>query len=309
MKLITEEKTMSLVSLVSVNRCLNVKAAIEKAFNLINFDFRPDIQSIAIKPNMCYYWDYSTGETTDPRLVAELIEFLREKISAKLRIYVVESDASAMQCKHSFKFLGYEKMAKEKNVELVNLSEDRSEKVEVNLSNRSFTFLLPGTLKNADLFINVPKLKIAPQTKITCALKNVYGCNPYPKKFRYHYVLDEFLAGLNKIKKPDLCLVDGLIVRGKYTERLGLLMASTDPVAVDSVVAKIVGLAPKEISHIVRAEKEGIGTTRYRVVGESIQDFVQCFPGENGRDRVWSLISSIGLSTLKKLGRNVDFYS
>ena len=41
-------------------------------------------------------------------------------------IAIVESDASAMRCKYAFSMLGYEKLAKEKNVRLVNLSEDES---------------------------------------------------------------------------------------------------------------------------------------------------------------------------------------
>ena len=33
--------------------------------------------SIIIKPNLMYYWDWTTGETTSPILVGALIEYLR----------------------------------------------------------------------------------------------------------------------------------------------------------------------------------------------------------------------------------------
>jgi len=298
---------MSLVSLVKANRCSQFKTAIEKSIDLIGFNLRSNLRKIAVKPNMCYYWDYSTGETTDPKFVAALIDFLREKVSSNLEIYVVESDASAMKCKYSFRLLGYEKMAKEKKVKLVNLTKDSNEEIEVKTAKRSYTFSLPNIIKNADLFINVPKIKYMMHTKISCALKNIYGCNPYPKKFKYHSYLNEAIVGLNKIMKPDLCLVDGIMVRGKYTKKLGLVMASADPVAIDSAAARIIGLNPKRIDHIVLAERAGLGKINYETVGESIEYFAQRFPRKNIRDKVWSEIAMFGLSVLKKLGRDIVF--
>jgi len=299
---------MSLVSLVKANHYSQFKTAIEKSIDLIGFSFRSNLQKIAVKPNMCYYWDYSTGETTDPKFVAGLVDFLRENVSSNLEICVVESDASAMKCRYSFRLLGYEKMAKEKKVKLVNLSEDSSEETEVKTGNRSYTFLLPNTIKNADLLINVPKIKYMMNVKISCALKNIYGCNPHPEKFEYHPHLNEAIVGLNKIMKPDLCLVDAIIVRGKHTKKLGLVMASTDPVAIDSAAARIVGLNPKKIEHVVLAEKVGLGKMRYKTVGEGIEYFAQRFPRKNTRDKVWSNIAYFGLSALKKLGRDTLFY-
>ena len=74
---------------------------------------------------MCYYLDCSTGETTDPKFVGAFIDLIREKISPDLDIAIVESDASAMKCKYAFRMLGFEKLAQEKNVRLLNLSEAR----------------------------------------------------------------------------------------------------------------------------------------------------------------------------------------
>jgi len=117
---------MSLVSFVQTERS-NMKKAIKDSLNLINYRFQKNIRKIVIKPNMCYYWDYSTGQTTDPKFVAATIEILREKISPNVNISIVESDASAMKCKYAFKFLGYEKIAEQCNVNLVNLSEVEAE--------------------------------------------------------------------------------------------------------------------------------------------------------------------------------------
>jgi len=101
---------MSLVSFVQGERS-NIKKSIEDSLDLIDYNFHEGIRKVVIKPNMCYYWDYSTGQTTDPKFVAAIIQILRKKISPEVDISIVESDASAMKCKYAFKFLGYEKIA------------------------------------------------------------------------------------------------------------------------------------------------------------------------------------------------------
>jgi len=293
---------MSVVSLVKVGNYSELRKAIERSFELIGFHFTQNLRKIVVKPNMCCYSDYSTGETTDPRIVAALLDVLRGSIATDLQISVVESDASAMKLKYSSKVLGYEKMCKEKRVPLVNLTDERNEEAKVEVAGHSYTFSLPTTIKDADLFINMPKMKYMLGTEISCAMKNIYGCNPYPKKFEYHQYLDEVIVALNKIMKPDLCLLDGIMVRGKCTRKMDLLMASADPVALDTVAAKIMGINPKRISHIVLAEEEGVGTSNYELVGESLQVFARRFPKKGMADKARLMVGRLALSTLRKLG-------
>jgi len=108
--------------------------------------------------------------------------------------------------------------------------------------------------------------------------------------------------------KPNLCLVDGIIVHGKYTKKLGLIMASSDPVATDSAVATIIGSNPKKIKHIVLAEKEGLGNLNFEAVGENLRFFAKRFPKRNARDKIRSTINKIGLSTLRRLHFNIPPY-
>jgi len=298
---------MSLVSFVKVNHTNHdqLKQAIVDSLNLIHYRPPSKLENIVIKPNMCYYWDYSTGQTTDPRLVAALIEILREKTSPEIGISIVESDASAMKCKYAFKFLGYEKLSQKYNVRLVNLSEDKSDPVEVTAGGQSFSFMVPRIIQNADLKINVTKIKYSLQKiKITCALKNIFGCNPYPKKFRYHPKIDEAIVAINKAMKFDLCIVDGNIVSGIQPCRLGLVMASRDPVAVDVAAAKIAGENPNRIRFIRLASVEGLGKTSFISKGVPIGYFQARYPRKNAQKKLMSkaynIVTSIGLG--KRLG-------
>lgn len=296
---------MSLVSLVKLDKIHHIKQAIKDSLSLIDYSFPRKLKNVVIKPNLCYYWDYTTGQTTDPKFVATLIDLIREEISPEITISVVESDASAMKCKYAFKMLGYEKMAQNYNVELVNLSEDKNNPIKVSAGNQSFKLMIPQTIQEADLNINIPKIKYTMDPiKLTCALKNIFGCNPYPKKFKYHTNLGEAIVAINKAMKFDLCIIDSDIVSGIQPRRLGLVMASRDPVAVDAAAAEIAGINPNTIEYIQLAKKEGLGTTSYIQKGTSISYFKAGYPKKT-KEKVlmglaYKMVTRIGLG--KRLG-------
>ena len=87
---------MSYVSLVSIQNNSNFKDDIKKSLYLIDFNFKTNVEKVVIKPNLCYYWDYTTGQTTDPKFIGGLIDLLREEIDPDVDISIVESDASVL---------------------------------------------------------------------------------------------------------------------------------------------------------------------------------------------------------------------
>jgi len=204
-----------------------------------------------------------------------------------------------MKCKYAFKMLGYEKMAQRSGITLVNLSKDESERVRVTVGDQSFHFNVPRTIQNADLRVNVPKIKYMEPVKITCALKNIYGCNPYPNKFRYHQKLDEVIVALNKVMKFNLCIVDGNIVSGVQPYRLGLVMASRDPVALDVAAAKIAGIDARSIRHIMLASRENIGNTSFIPKGIAPEYFERRYPRKRASNKVmllaYKFVRTVGL--------------
>jgi uncharacterized protein (DUF362 family) len=293
---------MSLVSFVKARSKGDnlLKQAILESLDLIQYQFAKNIRNVVIKPNMCYYWDYTTGQTTDPKFVATLIDIIRHQVSFDVNISIIESDASAMRCRYAFKMLGYEKMAHRCGVALVNLSEDEGERVEIVAGGQSFIFKLPRTIQNADLRVNVPKIKYLGHTKISCALKNIYGCNPDPEKFKYHQKIDEAIVALNKVMKFHLCIVDGIIVSGVQPRRLGLVMASRDSVAIDVAAARIAGVnaTPR---HIILASREGMGSTSFIPRGIAPEYFAKRYPRKRAANKVmelgYKLVQTVGLET------------
>jgi uncharacterized protein (DUF362 family) len=237
---------------------------------------------VVIKPNLCYYWDSCSGYTTDPKVVAGIIDCVREQYGKDVDIKVAEADATAMRTKYAFPILGYTKLAEEKNVALFNLSNDVLIKKTVRAGDREISFDVPESLLKSDLFINVPKLKVMRVTKITCAMKNVFGCIGFPRKFSYHPFLNEAIVGINKILHPHVTIVDGLTALGRYPMRLDLIMAGVDPFSIDWVVSEITGHKPSKVGFLKLAMKEKVGNSNGILTrGENIAEFNKIFPKEN----------------------------
>lgn len=259
-----------------------IRKSVFQGTDLIDFDTSTPVKTVAIKVNLCYYWDSSTGYTTDPRVVAAIIDYVRARFGKNTSITIAESDATAMRTKHNFSMLGYDRLARTKKVELFNLSEGEIEERKVTVNRRTITFKVPRVLLESDLFINVPKLKILRATTISCALKNVFGCIASPRKVIYHPFLNEAIVGINKILHPHITFVDGLVALGHFPVRLGLIMAGTDSLAVDTTAAKIMGYNPLKIKCLKLAAEEKIGKSRdISVIGERIDKFKKRFPNES----------------------------
>ena len=273
MKEITNERGLGLISVLKVHHVGDIANLISKSFDLwtdINLDSN---SRVLIKPNLCSIKSHETGTTTDPRVVEEIIKYLKNKFSVS-DISIVESDGSQVLADLAFELLGYRKLAEKLNVKLVNLSK-------VPFSVKTFSenafmkeIKVPILFQDADFFISVPKIKTHMDCYMTCALKNQYGCNPYWRKTIYHKRLDDAVVDLNNAFKPDLVVVDGIVAmdgrRGPTDGvplRMNTLIIGRDSVAIDHFVATLMGINPKKVPYILEAERRGLGTTKYTTVG------------------------------------------
>ena len=277
-----------------------IKNSIFEALKLLNFTISSNVRTVDIKPNLNYYWDATTGQTTDPRVVGAIIDWIRSQQDTDPAIRIVEADATAMSTKYAFSILGYRKLAQEKKVELFNLSKDEVKKEKVKVGQRTLTFTVPTSLLKADLFINVPKLKVttAEDVYITCALKNLFGCIAPRRKIRYHKFLNEAIVGINKIIHPNVTVVDGVIALGRYPVKLGLIMAGDNPFSIDWISSQIMGYNPAKIEFLKLAQTEGLGNPKEIVtLGENLEEFKKIFPRKDMRTS--KLVMNMQIKMLK----------
>ena len=266
----------------------NIKKAVYESIDLLEYKPNDTPEKIAIKPNLCYYWDYTVGETTDPRLISALIDYIRDNWNDEAKIDIVETDASAMKIKHAYKMLWYEKLSKEKSIRLINLSEKEIENKIVKVRGDKINVPFPKSLLEYDLVVNAPKLKVGPYAsgqalEITCALKNFFGLIPEPRKVKYHTKLNEYIIAINKLIHADIVLVDGIVALGKYPIKLGLIISATNNFAADVIASKIMGYNPKKIKKLRLAEKEKLGffNTIETIGNTNVENIQGIFPKRN----------------------------
>jgi len=251
----------------------HISEGIEKCLDLIGFKL-PDAGSVMIKPNMHYYFHPSTGSVTNPATVSALIDVLRKR-NGNLDITIAEADASAMLTKHSFKVLGYERIAREKKVRLLNISEGEVIEKTVMVGRKELTIPVAREVLEADLLINVPTLKAHKLPTISCCLKNIYGAIPKRFKHSYHSMLNDVIVAANEIMKSGLCIVDGTYAFGKHPVKTKVLLAGINPVAVDSVAARCMGYNPRKIKHLRLAARERLGSFgEVEILGEIMPEAV-----------------------------------
>ncbi len=259
----------------------DIEETVNRSFDLLDYNFDKNVNTVLIKPNLCYYWEYSTGETSDPRVVSSIIDYLRSNVREDLKIVVAEADASAMKTKYCFKMLGYEKLSRQKNFDLINLSEGSLVKKQVTVKHKVLTFAINNVFLKSDLIINVPKLKTHNRFGVTCSLKNMFGAIAKPRKVSYHKNLAEVITGINKLVKSHICVVDGLIARGKYPKKTGLVIAGDDALATDLFAAKIMGINPLTIEYLRLAREENVGNCQEIELiedGTSLAEAKKAFP-------------------------------
>jgi uncharacterized protein (DUF362 family) len=276
------------VSLQKLKDYDSILACIRKGFDSADNIKLDSGSSVVIKPNLCAIKSPETGTTTDVKVIEAIVNYLKCKFGVN-DISIVESDGTQVLADLAFKLLGYEKLSSQE-VRLVNLSKAPFSIREFPRNSFLKRVKVPKIMEEADFFISVPKIKTHADCLLSCALKNQYGCNPYWRKSIYHRHLHESIVDLNLVFRPDFIVVDGIIAmegcKGPtdgIPVKMNTLLFGRDPVAIDHLVARIMGINPGRVDYIRAAEKSGIGTTRYRVEGAALQDISRRFKNQPPR--------------------------
>jgi Pyruvate/2-oxoacid:ferredoxin oxidoreductase delta subunit len=150
-------------------------------------------------------------------------------------------------------------------------------------------FIVANGVLDADGLISLPKLKTHEFTVYTGAIKNQYGCIPGVLKsqqharFRSPQDFAHMLVDLNMVIRPRLYIMDAIMAmegNGPMSgspRKLGVLLFSSDPLALDSVACRLINLDYSLVPTFEPGEKAGLGTyheNNIEIVGGNIGDFV-----------------------------------
>lgn len=215
--------------------------------------------AILVKPNFNNDLTALTGNSTDLRVLAALLQALQERGYTDITIADGPNIGIYRKGIDVFGRLGVRALAEHFGVQLVDLNHAPSVKVEVVTG----PVWVAEMCLQADYLISVPKIKTHAEAGMSAAVKNLMGCVVGTDKRLVHADLPANLVRLNEVIKPDLILVDGIIgMEGNgpgdgKPKRLDLLLAGTDPFLLDLLIARLVGLDRNNIPYLLIAHQKG----------------------------------------------------
>ncbi len=209
----------------------------------------PDVKGkkVLLKPNILSDDDPEKCISTHPVVVEAMIRFLQSEGAT-----VLVGDSPAV---HTQKFRGEKAgiygACHTTGAAWVNFAADPVVK---NL--RRGKIKIAAVVDKVDLIISLPKFKNHELVYFTGAIKNTLGLVPGFSKAKQHALhqdrnrFGEFLVDLNEAITPDYFLMDGIMGmegpgpgRG-FPVEIGLLLGSTNPLALDMIASGIAGYDP-----------------------------------------------------------------
>ncbi len=185
-------------------------------------------------------------------------------------------------------------------------------------------YFLHRDVTHASVYISVPVMKIHKEPGFTCALKNQIGIAPSTRYgfnkttgvlqenrvHKLHHLVqapynwqDKEIVDLSTLARIKFVVVDALAcletdkspsytsdssnINIKNRVKMNTIIAGYDPVAVDHVCCRVMGLNPDDIEHITLAERVGLGTNNpdsITVLGSSIEQTKRLFK----KPQTWS---------------------
>jgi len=165
---------------------------------------------------------------------------------------------------------GLVKVAREEGAIIKNF--DKEGVVEVSpASGHTDRMYLARPMFEADFVINLPKLKTHSAGIYTGAVKNLFGCIPGLKKAEYHRLapdpkdLGQTIADIHQAVKVGLHIMDGITaMQGEgptagEVYHAGKILISTDPLALDTTAAAMLGMEVEDIPILETARERQLG--------------------------------------------------
>jgi uncharacterized protein (DUF362 family)/NAD-dependent dihydropyrimidine dehydrogenase PreA subunit len=230
---------------------------------------------VLLKPNMLTAADWERAVTTHPAVVQAVAELVQE---AGGTVWIGDSPGGPIEGNPQvWRENGIADATERTRAQLLPFDRAAWKRV-----NGADYFVAPPILE-ADLVINLPKLKTHVLTLYTGAVKNLFGVIPGARKRDLHCrapgVVDfsQILVDVLELVQPGLTILDGVLGQegngpgmGGTPHRYGCLVASSDPVALDAAVTRAIGYQAGEVLHLDQASARGLGVsdpTAVQVVG------------------------------------------
>jgi len=272
---------------VILSRCTDysrpgITEALQRQFELLGGleKFVSPGDTVLLKPNFIAPRSRRHATQTDPVVIIETARLLKD---FGARPFIGDSPAwgNVFTC---VKALRLEEDLKKLSVPVKQL--DKPKKCRIGTKNTIVG--ISSVALDADVIINLPKFKSHQQLTATFAVKNMFGCISGKRKALWHFKKGgntndfcEFLIDIFKFLNPALTIIDGVVamdgpgpIKGR-ARPLGWLIGGTDPIACETICAKLIGLKPQDIPIIKTARQIGFGCSDLTKIEIAGDDFSQ----------------------------------
>ena len=277
---------------VSIERCKNyeydnVYNCVEKLIgNLGGWEaFIKPGDRVAVKPNLLRYKKPDEAATTHPAVVKAVISQVQK---AGGNVIIAESPGgpySRAMLRYVYKATGIEKVADETgavlNYDLRVTKINRPDSKYV----KNLEILKP--LADADIIINIPKLKTHAMMVYTGAVKNMFGAVAGTAKADLHLRMPDYnnfadsLIDIYLSAKPAISIMDAVEGMEGYglsagsLKHIDQLLSSSSGFALDIAAAKIIKLPPEKVPVLKNAEKRGlVDFNSINIAGENLEGVI-----------------------------------
>jgi uncharacterized protein (DUF362 family)/Pyruvate/2-oxoacid:ferredoxin oxidoreductase delta subunit len=229
---------------------------------------------VLIKPNLLAPASPEKAIVTHPLIVKAVAEYVREKGA-----FAQVSDSPAMGT--------FERLMRDSGMEkalqgLPVACRPFRESAAVDIGPPFNTVEIASDAVQADVVINLPKLKTHTQMLLTLGVKNVFGCIVGMRKPEWHFRTGidhdrfaELLVRICSAVKPAITVLDGILAmegqgpgKGGSPRQLGVVIAGNDAVAVDAVVCRMLGIREDELPTNRIAAKMGLMPGQIEIDGK-----------------------------------------
>ncbi len=245
----------------------NVDKSIRDLLENIHFNF-PENSTVLIKPNIMSQNRPEQATITHFSIIEGLCAVLKDK-GCKIQIGDSISFYQRGLTRKAFQTTRLDKVAEKYGAELIAFEEEHLIK-----NTDKSTFLkeiyFPARILEADMVISACKLKSHSLMRLSGAVKNMFGIMPGGYKQRLHtwtqslFDLGDVFIDLFNIAGAKLCVMDavtgldgGPSAAGKPV-KVGKILASVNPYALDAVACKMIGYEPSDIPILIRAGQRGL---------------------------------------------------
>jgi uncharacterized protein (DUF362 family) len=237
---------------------------------------------VLVKPNICSpFPPEESPSITHPDVIGALIRYLKEE-GAK-RVSVGDDPVWGLKARLCYEKSGVKEVVKKEGGKLVYFEEGKRINKKVPQGRVYTSISIPAIIDEADVLINVPKMKTSIMTLVTLCYKNLFGLVPFRDRKRFHRGIDlsYALIDIARVVKPHLNLIDGIVAMegmGAHSGTpysLGLLIGSQDMTAADIVGTQVMGFNPLEPVTNQLALKDGLGIKsldQIEIVGEHLEE-------------------------------------